>query len=101
MSIQTTDLTVVHETAPSTASNIVNHWLRVGPEQFRFEEDTKVAIFVVNGTQIPRLPEAMLRALLLFRDQVAKKDLGSRGEEILTAIDREVDRQVIARRRSS
>ena len=100
MSVQTTDLTVVHETAPSTASNIVNHWLRVGPEQFRFEEDTKVAIYVVNGTQIPKLADAMIRALLVFRDQVAKKDLGTRGDEMLTAIDREVDRHVIARRRS-
>jgi hypothetical protein len=91
----------VHETTQSNASNIINHWLRVGPEQFRFEEDSKVAIFVVNGTQFPRLAEAMIRALLVFRDQVSKKDLGERGDAILAAIDKEVDRHVFARRRSS
>lgn len=101
MSIQTTDLTVVHETSPSKSSNIVDHWLRIGPEQFRFEEDTKVSIFVVNGTQIPRLADAMIRALLQLRDLVAKRDLGERGEQMLTVIDREVDRQVYARRKSN
>jgi hypothetical protein len=101
LGIQTTDLTVIHETSPSTTSNIVHHWLRVGPEQYRFEEDTKVAIYVVNGNQIPRLTDAMIRALLHFRDQVSSKDLGVRGETILAAIDREVDRQVIARRRGN
>ena len=100
MSAPTTDLVVVHETTAGTNTNIIQHWLRVGPEQFKFEEDTKVSIFLVNGNQFPKLADAMIRALLTFRDQVAKKDLGVRGDSILAVLDREVDRQVIARRRA-
>lgn len=100
MSAQTTDFTVVHETSPGTSSNIVQHWLRAGSEQFRFDEDTKVSIYMVKGQQLPRLSDAIIRALLTFRDEVAAKDLGGRGDSILAAIDREVDRQVIARRRA-
>ena len=100
MGMRTSDLVVKHETSVTANSNTVSHYLQVGTERFWFEEDTKVSVFLVNGRQFPRMEDAIMRALLVFRDQISSKSyLGESGEDILNAIDLEIDRQVASRRR--
>lgn len=98
---RTTLLKVTHETEASTKSNIIHHIIKVGDEKFTFDEDTKVSIYVVNGNQIPRIEDAMIRALIIFQDQISAKASDTYDvDPLISAIETEIDRQVLARRRA-
>lgn len=92
---------VTHQTSTTGASNTIIHRLRAGAHSFTFEEDSKVSIYMVNGNQIARFEDAIIRALIAFRDQVSAKDpIDSDDELVLSVLDHEIDRQIAARRRA-
>jgi hypothetical protein len=92
------NLSINHEPSTGARSSITHHSLILESERYTFDEDTKVGIYIVEGTQIPRFDDAMIRALGRFQNQLSKGDTAGR-EHLLTALEREIDRRVAMRRR--
>jgi hypothetical protein len=94
----TRDLSISRTTSSDARSSIIHHTLAIGGEEFVFDEDSKVGIYIVGGTQIPRLDDAMIRALIRLQDQIAKGSSLDR-EPMLAALEHEIDRRIAMRRR--